>query len=200
MRLFGPPLAFWTARFESKHRISKNIAESAKNFKNITLTVTVQQQMRMASIYYRGMFDTSPHTLPEKVQYKKDLKSTPENLMLMKVGQFMGPRDLVCNEIVLNHQKYRKEDLVVLEVSDGIEDLIVGVIGAIIVKNNKVFFVVRSYKAVKHALGYYESVQIGVDYQFVEAKNLADFKPLHKHGTSMKFQFVLHHHISHNII
>ena len=192
-------MAFWTARFESKHRISKNIAESAKNFKNITLTVTVQQQMRMASIYYRGMFDTSPHTLPEKVLYKKDLESTPENPMLVKVREFIGPGDLVCNEIALNHQKYRKEDLVVLKVNDGIEDLTVGVIGAVVVKNNRVFLALRDYKAVKHSLGYYETVQIGVDYQFVEAKNLADFKPLQKHGTSMKFQFVLHHHISHNI-
>ena len=52
IRLFGPPLAFWTARFESKHRVSKNTAESAKNFKNISWTVSSRQQMRMASVFY----------------------------------------------------------------------------------------------------------------------------------------------------
>ena len=53
IRLYGPPLSYWTARFESKHRIAKNVAESCKNFKNITLTVANRQQMRMASVYYQ---------------------------------------------------------------------------------------------------------------------------------------------------
>ena len=33
----------------SKHRIAKNFAESAKNVKNITKTLSVRQQMRAAS-------------------------------------------------------------------------------------------------------------------------------------------------------
>lgn len=34
--------------------MSKGTAESAKNFKNISLTVSVRQQMRMASVYYKA--------------------------------------------------------------------------------------------------------------------------------------------------
>ena len=49
VRVFGPPLAYWTGRFESKHRIAKNFAESAKNVKNITKTLSERQQMRAAS-------------------------------------------------------------------------------------------------------------------------------------------------------
>ena len=50
IRKFGPPLGFWTGRYESKHRVAKAIAESSKNFKNISLTVATRQQLRMASI------------------------------------------------------------------------------------------------------------------------------------------------------
>jgi hypothetical protein len=32
---FGPPMNYWTARYESRHRIAKSTAESAKNFKEI---------------------------------------------------------------------------------------------------------------------------------------------------------------------
>ena len=32
---FGPPMNYWTARYESRHRIGKSTAESAKNFKEI---------------------------------------------------------------------------------------------------------------------------------------------------------------------
>ena len=34
--MFGPPLAYWTGRFESKHRVAKSTAESVKNVINIT--------------------------------------------------------------------------------------------------------------------------------------------------------------------
>ena len=29
IQLFGPPMAYWTARYESRHRIAKNTANSA---------------------------------------------------------------------------------------------------------------------------------------------------------------------------
>ena len=71
----------------------------------------------------------------------------------------MGTRDLTCSEIVSNHQKYRRNDLVVLEVIDGLEEVKVGVIGAIVVKNNDVFLGMRTYLTIKHSFGYYESMR-----------------------------------------
>ena len=106
IRLFGPPMVYWTGRFESKHRISKNIAETAKNFINISYTVSVRQQMRMASVYYQGMFETSNFILPDKVFYKKDLEHI--SVFWTKVKEFMSTSDLVCNEIVVSSQKYKK--------------------------------------------------------------------------------------------
>ena len=198
IRLYGPPLTYWTGRFESKHRIAKNIAETSKNFKNISLTVSVRQMMRMASVYYRGMFETSNFTLPEKVWYKNDLNNS--SLKWDKIKEFMSTNDLVCSEIVTNHQKYANGDIVVLEVLDGGYELKVGVIETVLVKKNKVFFVVKIYKAAKHPLGYFQSETIGVETVFTEAKNIKDFKPLIRHGTTLKFQFVTHHHISYDNI
>jgi hypothetical protein len=194
IRLFGPPLCYWTARFESKHRISKNTAESAKNFKNISLTVSVRQQMRMASIYYRGMFETKKFTLPEKVKYKNDLQ--PASAMWIEIKEVMGASDLVCTEIIASHQKYKKGDLVVTEVVDGGEKLKVGLIEVILVRNSEVSLVLRNFVAAKQFLGYYESETNETGYTFTEIKLLADYKPLVMRGTVSKFQFVIHHHIS----
>ena len=198
IRLFGPPLTYWTGRFESKHRISKNIAETSKNFKNISLTVSVRQMMRMASVYYQGMFETSQFTLPEKVWYKSDLNDT--SMKWDKIKELMSTNDLVCNEIVTNHQKYINGDIVVLEVLDGGYESKVGVIETVLVKKDKVYFVVKIYSAVKHPLGYFQSETIGVEAVITEAKNIRDFKPLIRHGTTLKFQFISHHHISHDNI
>ena len=191
IRLFGPPLVYWTARFESKHRVSKNIAESAKNFKNISYTVSVRQQMRMASVYYRGMFETVEFTLPDKVFARNDL---PQELW--RVTEFMNDEDLACSEIVANHQKYEKGNLVVMEVIEDEEEVKVGAIETIVVKKSEVYLVMKTYNAVKMDLGYYQTVGIGVELVFIDVKNLADFKPLIKHGTTLNFAFVLHHHLS----
>ena len=191
IRLYGPPLCYWTARFESKHRISKNTAESAKNFKNISLTVSVRQQMRMASVYYRGMFEIKKFILPEKVLYKKDLQSDCN-----EIQQVMSSSDLVCTEIVVRHQKYKKGDLIVIKVIDGGEKVVVGLIDLIMIKNSDVIFVVKTFLAEKQYLGYYESTRNKHDMVFCKYERLADYKPLFMRGTVSKFQFVLHHHIS----
>ena len=46
IKKFGPPLGFWTARFESKHRVAKSTADNTKNFRNISKTIASRQQLR----------------------------------------------------------------------------------------------------------------------------------------------------------
>ena len=55
------------------HRIAKGTAEAAKNFVNISATLSIRQQMRMASVYYSGLFDTASVHLPDKVTKKQDV-------------------------------------------------------------------------------------------------------------------------------
>ena len=193
IKLFGPPLGYWTARFESKHRIGKNLAEAAKNFKNISLTVSVRQQMRMASIYYLGMFETKLFTLPEKVLNKKAL---PKSQFWDKIAPFMTDSDLVCSEVFYNNQKYNKGDIVVLKVTEGGEKLLIGLIEVILVRKTKVYLVVTRFVASKRDLGFFETESSDDELAYVEAKVLADFKPLIMRGTVSKFQFILHHNIS----
>ena len=50
--------------------------------KNIALTLCERQQMRAASIYFRGMFNTEDYTVPEQdVLYKKDLVTGNEDVL-----------------------------------------------------------------------------------------------------------------------
>ena len=194
IRLYGPPLSFWTARFESKHRIAKNVSESAKNFKNISWTVASRQQMRMASVYYQGMFDTKPFAVAEKASYKKDLKQ--KGSFWDMIRNMMDDEDLVCGEILIQGVKYQNGDLVVHEVDESGDVLKVGVIKSILVKKNEVFLVNHQYEAVKNNLGIFESRNRDSEYALKAHSMLADIKPLIMRGTAVKFQFVLHHYIS----
>jgi hypothetical protein len=194
IRLYGPPLVFWTGRFESKHRVAKNIAESAKNFKNISWTVSERQQMRMASIFYEGMYSNCQFVVPEQASYKKDLNlKTP---FLVKLNEFMTRDDHICSDIQVDGIKYQTGALLVTEVLDGGDSLKVGLLKIVLIKDGKVFFVVKQFVAEKKHLGYYESKHVDTEFLFRNADTLADSKPLIMRGTETKFQFVLHHHIS----
>ena len=148
----------------------------------------------MASIYYRGMFETKQFRLPEKTSSKKDLQKKGD--FWDKIKEFMGDDDLLCNEIFVNDQKYQTGDLTVMEILNGGNALKVGLLKLILIRESKVFFVNKQYFAVKNYLGYYETNYVETEAVLKNSSTLADFKPLIMRGTPSKFLFVLHHHVS----
>ena len=150
--------------------------------------------MRMASVYYQGMFDTKRFRLPDRVTYKKDLHQKSQ--FWAKLKEFMNDGDVVCDEIFVNGHKYQKGDLVVNQVLDGGDTLKIGVIKMILLRCNDVFFVNTQYVARKDKMGYFDSSYVDTEFLFSNSSTLADSKPLIMRGTLAKFVFVLHHHIS----
>ena len=150
--------------------------------------------MRMASVYYHGMFETKPFTVPDKASYKKDIIQKSQFWGTIK--DLMGEDDLVCSEISVNGIKYQNGDLIVNEVLEGGEVLKVGLIKTILVRSNKVFLLNKQFVAARDSLGFFESKHVDSETLIVDQSNLADFKPLIMRGTATKFQFVLHHYIS----
>ena len=192
--MFGPPTSYWTGRFESKHRVAKNTAETSKNTKNITKTISERQQYRAASIYYQGMFNTSTFVLPENVNTKDELSEDNEFHVTLK--NFMSCSDLTCREILYRNQQYFVGEIVILEVED-CDSMYVGLIEAILVKSNTVYFVCRKYKAIRNSLQYFEAREgeEGSVCHFMKAISLPDYRPLKKRGSKLRFEFVLHHFI-----
>ena len=194
IRRFGPPVAYWTARFESKHRIAKKFAESANNVKNISKTLSERQQMRMASVHYNGMFDWGEIILPEQnVMMLKDVDSEiPLNREILKV---MGENDILVNKVAYNGQQYETGDLISLDVMD-CDTLEAGLIKSILVKNDQIYFMCRPFVCSRTWLQYFEGTSGLELLRCVDIKNLPDFKPLLMRGTETKFNFFLHHRIS----
>ena len=206
--MFGPPMAYWTGgvkylvfsfwiyilgRYESKHRVAKSTAESAKNVVNVTKTIAERQQMRAASTFYRGMFNYEKFSLSGPVSMKKDIKDTNE--FNSELRAFMSDKGVICNEVFVNNLSYKTGDLLVLHVTD-YDNITTGVIQTILIQNDKVFFVLKAYECARRWLQYFESKKTYSACVFKESNNLADFKPLTKLGTGRKFIFVLHHHLS----
>ena len=193
---YGPCPATWTARYESKNRVAKLLATSAKNFINISLTVCRRQQMRQASIYYEGMFNDEI-MLPIGAKQKFELNGVSTvNPLISEVINFMDNNSLLCEEINVCNQMYKVDDIIVLKAvcTDFIE---VGLIEKILYKEKNVYFVVYKYVAKRNEnYNFFETLEFVNTLHFIRYDNVADYKPLVKYGVVQKFRFVLHHHIS----
>ena len=193
VRMYGPPLAYWTARYESRHRIAKNVAEVSKNFKNISLTISTRQQLRLSSVYYHGMFETSDVIMTGKAEYKRGLKGKTD--VEKSVLPYMNETDFLCPSILIKSQLYESGDLVVLEVFNP-DEIKVGLILSVLVKEKAVSFITKQYLATRRDLQYFEGSSDDSILALNDATKIVDFKPLINYGTSSHIFFCLHHHLS----
>ena len=191
--LYGPPMAYWTARYESRHRIAKNAANSAKNYKNISKTISTRQQMRQSSVFYHGMFPTTNIVISQRATTKCSLKG--KDMFEMFVLPYMSPSDFLCTELEVKSQVYKAGQLVVLE-QLSLDVIKVGLIVSILVKPTSVRFVTQQYIAERENLQYFTASSENSLLAMQDVTSIADFKPLINHGTTSKIVFCLHHYIS----
>ena len=175
IRQYGPPMSYWTARYESRHRIAKNTAESAKNFKNISFTVSNRQQMRLSSVYYHGMFSTSDLVISDRISFKNSLKGDSD--FDKAILPFMSAKDFLCSEVEHRNQLYKSGQLVVLEMFSP-DEVKVGLIMSILVRKQVAYFVTRQFVAKRQPLQYFQAHSDDPTVALTEATKIVDFKPL----------------------
>ena len=150
--------------------------------------------MRAASVFYRGMFRVKSLLLPENVLYRKDLSSSKDQIH-HEIINIIDEKDMLCSEVQFNGQDYKNGDLIVLQVKS-CDELTVGVIETIMVKDEEVNFVCRQYQCTRNRIQYFDSQDNEQDLIIVKGSEILDYKPLIKRGSMKKFVFVLHHRIS----
>jgi hypothetical protein len=108
-------------------------------------------------------------------------------------GGLLHSGDLVTDKGVVTGTKYLRDQLVVISVET--EDLItVGVILELIIRSDRLLFVVALHKAVRMPQRFFQACPCE-EVQVVDCKLLADFKPLYKRDSAVNFCFFLHHHL-----
>ena len=188
-------MSYWTARYESRHRIAKSTANSAKNFRNISLTVSTRQQMRLSSVYYHGMFPRTDIVISDKATFKRSLNRNTEFEKL--IIPYMSETDFLCSDIEVRSQLYKSGQLVVLEQFSP-DEIKVGLIVSILVKKDSAHFVTKQYIATRQPLQYFKATSEDPSMTINDVTKIADYKPLVNHGTTTQLFFCLHHHISYS--
>jgi hypothetical protein len=75
-----------------------------------------------------------------------------------------------------------------------VDVLTVGVILHIVIRGERMLFVVSVHEAARSSFGFFQACPCDI-VELLDYANLIDFKPLIKRDNSSCFKFVLHHHV-----
>jgi hypothetical protein len=170
IKKFGPPIRFWTLRFESKHRYFKNTVRCAQNFINITATLSERHQLAQALHVSVSPFKLDV-ILREQV-YEKCLTPTIKQCIchLQKASY--------CRSVEVCGTLY-KEGMVVVISRESSISLNIGCINLIVVDSKRnILFILQKGIATKNSLGCYELNTLSEDVQLVQKHTLLCDYPL----------------------
>ena len=149
--------------------------------------------MKFNTLCYHRMFPKADIVITGKSTMKSSLsgKTDFDNAIL----PYMSDSDFLVKEIEVRGQLYKVGQLVVLE-QLSLDEMRVGLVISMLVKERSVHFVTKQYTAERQALQYYEASSEHPPLTINDVTKIADYKPLINQGTSSKLFFCLHHNIS----
>jgi hypothetical protein len=177
---FGPLIRLWTLRFESKHSYFKRCIRYSQNFLNVTLTMSVKHQLLQA-------YQSSGSLFPAEVVVNNSVVFHAEmyHVLIQKSVEsfdFSHVNTVVCDRITVKGTLYQNGHHVFLPSAGDNDQLSVGCIKLVLIKNECiVFFIVlpRACKFVQN-MGVYQVTDItSVNYLCVNVESLLDYYPLH---------------------
>lgn len=131
---------------------------------------------------HKGLFAEDEFKIPENAKNGRDLLvGSPEIL----------PDDLVMDSILVRSTEYKTNQLVVLKVFSQ-DALQVGWVKKIIVRGNKVVFLVVKSICVRRELRYFCTYSRDSSMSSVSYSELVSFKPLIPRGSEVSFLFFLY--------
>ena len=107
----------------------------------------------------------------------------------------LGSRDLVAKQIIWRDRVYEEDMVVVIQRTDLLE-MKVGVIKAVVIKNDKVYLVVRQSDVTLKFTKVFATDEVDDSLVFVNIEELQDTYPLYKRGNDQKYFIIPHHHVS----
>ena len=186
---FGPVKATWTAPYECKHRDVKAIVGAAKNFINVSFTITERLQFRLTSSYYHGFYKREDFTLPKIVfnifQMKKSGRYDRQFI------PFLRPEDLLSRKITFKSRLYSTDKIILLRKVRP-DQFDVGLMKLFIVRSGEVMTIIKRFEVFRHELNIFESFGDEKGFQLIRLSDLDDSYPLKIHGNENYFRSRLH--------
>ncbi|GFS37816.1 uncharacterized protein LOC106175700, partial [Trichonephila inaurata madagascariensis] len=114
IRQLGPPVRYWSMRYENKHYPSKKCASSSGNFLNVAKTVAVRHQLKMAHIFNKKNFKMPCITNILGSKYVQVCNSKQKELLCTIDGLTDQMEVITCNSLCYNGTVYSKNMAVLI--------------------------------------------------------------------------------------
>lgn len=137
-------------------------------------------QLRLAAVFHRGLLNSNLICLPGNVQDGNSIN----------MPSLVLPTDTVCNSVIYKSTEYKINMIVVLEVQSQ-DTLSVGWLKKIVIRDNKLFFLVYKKTCVRDHMRFFQSIRETSNLQLVPYRMLKSYKPLIPRGTEISFVFFL---------
>lgn len=178
IRQLGPPVRYWSMRYESKHYPSKRCASASKNFVNIAKTVATRHQLQTAHTLHEKYFKCNTISDVLGTSYGKMHSLKEHNLKLEINGLSENSEVMQCNSFCYNGTTYSKNMVVFVSCID--ELLIFGKIKEMFVHNNNAFLICEMYESLGFDSHFHSYVVSSTgDVNLINIKDLFNYVPLH---------------------
>ena len=191
----GPLIRLWTMRFEGKHSYFKNCARAAKNFKNITQTLSDKHQLLQA-FYSSGSLFGQSVSFDQGLPFHHELHSQKVAAAVNSFAELCNSgRTLVTESIVVNDISYRMGMYVFIKRE---EQLVCGEIKLILIHDCNSPFLVTSVRSTRFLsdVGLHDicSTEAETDIWIcTPVHQLLDLYPLNAYAIGFGNFLVLHH-------
>ncbi len=155
--------------------------EGAKCFKNVPLTIAKRSQLRMSTILHKGLVNEDTVA---------SMKNTQSGSSLISVSKLLRTTDIVADSAVVKNTEYHGNMLLVLDVNSQ-EKITAGWLKKIVIRCQKVLFLVTKKECYRGRFQYFESVIGSSSEALIKSEDLRSFKPLLPHGTENSYVFFL---------
>jgi hypothetical protein len=140
MRNSGPPVRYWSMRFEGRHQVFKDLAKSTNCYKNLCKTLADRFQMALAVKFLYQKFDSYGKTVgPTRQVNVNSLGDLMAQFISSQLSMCAQDHVFVADWITVGHYPFKPNAVTVNDMIDGIPQF--GIIVHIINVEKKFFFI-----------------------------------------------------------
>lgn len=132
---FGPPITYWCFRFEAKHKLFKDIAHCANQYKNVPYTLAFRHQLKQCLHHQSLNFLFSEFEVKTTTMHLSLLELNIQQLIKVKIK---SDNILNVTQILIAGTEYRNGDIVVIDFVQG--EPLFGKIEVILLHEKDVWF------------------------------------------------------------
>lgn len=149
MRNSGPPVRYWSMRFEARHQVFKDLAKSTHCFKNLCKTLAVRFQMALAvKCMYQKFGIDGIGVGPTRQVFISSLGDSMSDLISSKLRMCGQDHVFVADWLTVGHYTFKPNAVTINAMLEGVPQF--GIVVLILNVEKKFYFIEESLETIHY--------------------------------------------------